>query len=267
VANSTSKSTLESNTEENIRMKLPWNGELHSAAHKKFKETIIIVPFFEAHKTSLLKHIDFLNELGFNVISFNLKKAPRSLSGTFFSSTVEFGIKHIWADQIESILNSIAGDKIVFSFSNPSASAIEAVARRHAADVKGLICDSGPSGNFLSSMNKYYVHNEPISLAPLRWLTSLAMTLAWSPDFKTTIYQDLEKIPDNFKVLSIRGWKDNLISAQDIDKVFEPHAHIDWQRLSLPKAGHLNGLRDFAEDYKEPVASYLKSISTLIDKK
>jgi hypothetical protein len=46
-----------------------------------------------------------------------------------------------------------------------------------------------------------------------------------------------------------------------IDKVFEPHGQIDWQKLSLPQAGHLNGLKDFREEYAPVVAQFLKEIS------
>ena len=86
-----------------------------------------------------------MNELGFDCLIFELLDSIKNSPKHLISSSLQFGLKHVWADQIESILNSIPGDKILFSFSNPSASAIEVVAKRRGHDIKGLVCDSGPS--------------------------------------------------------------------------------------------------------------------------
>lgn len=246
-------------------LSLPFNGELFFAPEKKFNETVVIVPFFGGTKSMVRRHIDFLNRIGYDTVAFTLKNLDyASPKFTLFSANQLLGVKHIWADQVEAILNQIPGNKIVYGFSSPSASAIEAIARRNATDVTGLVCDSGPSACLLSSMYNYFSHYTPIKLIPVRALAALAMTLAWSPQFHSIVHSDLEKLPDDFKVLSIRGWKDNIIPAHDIDKVFEPHLNIDWQRLSLPQSGHLNGLKDFAEEYETPVAEFLKSISTWV---
>lgn len=253
MADSSSKQTLS----------LPFNGELFPAREKKFKETVVLVPFFGGTKAKMRRHVDFVNKLGYDAVAFTLKTVEfNSPKFTVFSSNQLVGIKHIWADQVESTLNAIPGDKILYAFSNPSASAIEAVVRRHATDVKGLVCDSGPSGHLLSSMYSYFTHYDPIKWIPMRACAAAAMTLGWSPQFHSIVHGDLEQLPQGFKILSIRGWKDNIIPAHDIDKVFDPHPNIDWQRLSLPQAGHLNGLKDFAEEYEASVAEFLKSVAT-----
>jgi hypothetical protein len=244
-------------------LSLPFNGELYPAAEKKFNETVVLVPFFGATKSMLRRHADFVNNLGYDAVIFALKSIDVSAPKfTLFSSNRLVGIKHIWADQIEAILNFIPGKKIIFAFSNPSASAIEAIVNRHAADVTGLICDSGPSGNLLSSMYNYFSHHDPIKWIPVRAAAAFAMTIGWSPQFHSIVHDDLKDLPKGFRILSIRGWKDNIIPAHDIDKIFEPHLNIDWQRLSLPQAGHLNGLKDYPEEYENPVAEFLKSISS-----
>ncbi len=245
-----------------MNLHLPSQGEFRQSKCKKFEETLILVPFFGAKKSSLTRHIEFFNDLGYDVVFFDLKKGLKDTQGSVFSSDSGLGFKRIWADQIEGILNSISGSKIVYSFSNPSASAIEAISRRHATDIKGLICDSGPSADLYQSSINYLKHEEPIRLLPLRLAAAFVMALVWSPNYKETVHEDLKNIPEHFKILSIRGWKDHLISAQEIDQVFDPHSQIDWQRLSLPQAGHLNGLRDYKEEYAEPVRLFLKTIST-----
>jgi hypothetical protein len=244
--------------------RLPSEGEFHPANKKKYRETVVMVPFYGAKKSSLKRHIDFVNELGYDCAVFRLKFRLNEFDGTLFSSQSELGVKHIWADQVEGLLNALPGNKIIYAFSNPCASAIEAVSRRHAADITGLVCDSGPASDLFKSMLSYYQYEEPIASFPLRLAKSIAMSLIWSPNFKAAVHADLANLPAGFKILSIRGWKDKIISAQDIDKVFDPFGAIDWQRLSLPQAGHLNGLRDFSEEYIPAVKDFLRSISTAV---
>lgn len=249
---------------ESALKKLPFEGEYISAKNKKYREVVLLVPFFGARKPQMKRHVEFVNELGFDCVIYNLKKRPNSIGESYFSSQSLFGMKHIWADQIEKLLNEISGNKIVFAFSNPSASAIEAISRRNATDIKGLICDSGPSGELWKSILNYFTHEKPIHFLPLRLAATTYSTLTWNLQFLTAVSQDLEKIPSHFRILSIRGWKDKLISPNQIDKIFEPHPHLDWQKLGLPQAGHLNGLRDFRADYEPAVRQFLDSIATQI---
>lgn len=255
MAHSSTEPTLE------VHSKLPFHGEYHKAQNKKFEPVIIIVPFYAANKTSLQRHVEFLNEVGFDVVTFHLMKESRTLSKSIVSSKELIGLKHIWADQIESILNAVPGKKIIFAFSNPSASAFEACVRRNSTDICGIICDSGPTGSILNSMMNYFTYEEPIKFLPFKILASVGISFIWTSDFLNSIKKDLEKIPKDLKILSIRGWKDKIISTSDIDKVFESQKDLNWQKLSLPKAGHLNGLRDFPNEYKPKVIEFLKSIS------
>jgi hypothetical protein len=242
---------------------LPFEGELHQAPKKKFVETILIVPFYGAKKGALQRHVHFLNELGYDVATYSITKESRTLQKSLFSSKEYFGMMHIWSDQVEALLNAIPGKKIVFAFSNPSASAIKAIARRNAADVTGLVCDSGPANNMYDSLINYFTYEEPIHFLPLKILAAAGSRLLWASEISAGVHKDLAALPKDFKILSVRGWKDKLISTHNIDQVFEPHLQIDWQKLSLPQAGHLNGLRDFKNEYQEPIKKFLASISSL----
>lgn len=242
---------------------LSFGGVRYPASSKKFDETILIVPFFGSEKENLKKHWEFFNSLGYDCVIFSLHKGLWKGGPLPVAANGALGIKHAWADQVEQLLNEIPGKKIVFAFSNPSCSAIEAIARRHAVDVKGLACDSGPSGQFWSSMEAYFKHEEPIKFLPLRWAAASVTSLFWSPRLDKEVHEDIEKLPKGFPILSIRGWRDPLIPPEHIDKVFEPHPRIDWRKLSLPEAVHLNGLRDFPDDYKPAVTQFLAEISKL----
>lgn len=245
---------------------LPFNGEFFFSRSKRFEEIIFFVHFFEGNKKQLLRHIKLVNEMGFDAFAFNLQGDHKDLTSIKLpiSSKSGFGLKHIYADQIEALLNLVPGKKIVFSFSNPTASAIEAMARRKCSDTIALVCDSGPSGKFLPSAYNLYKHEYKIKPLPLRLLLTPALSLAWSPFLHKDLNKDLATFPRGFKILSIRGWKDLLIPPDHIDQVFEPHTHLDWAKLSLPEAGHLTGLRDFKSEYAPTLEKFLQSVGTSI---
>ena len=256
MANTKSKSTLEH---------LPFYGEWFLAPKKKYKETILFVPFYGGHKTEMKRHRDFVNQLGYDCVLFHLMNGPKTISRSLFSSQINFGLKHIWCDQIERILTEIPGKKIIYAFSIPSASAIEAIARRKAIDIKGLVCDSGPSNSLWTSTASYFKGNSPLHFFPLRAVVATWVSLIWEPPFVTSLHEDLSKLPKNFRILSVRGWKDKLVSPEMIDATFEPHHQLNWQKMSLPQAGHINGLKKFASDYEPAVSQFLNEISTPID--
>jgi hypothetical protein len=258
----------------------PYAGRLFKARNKKFEETVLFVPFFNGLQRELARHVKFVTDLGYDAVTFDLEKTPvimdfsqglltplkkwPELKDTLklpISSQLKFGMKHVYADQIENMLNLIPGKKIVYAFSNPCGAAIEAIARRQALDIVGLVCDSGPSGKFVDSFVNLAKNDWKINLLPLRLTMAPLLSLAWSPYLHKDIPKDIEKLPKGFKVLSIRGWKDVLIPVDHIDAIFDPHTNIDWRKLSLPEAGHLTGLRDFRSEYAPVVEKFLQEIA------
>lgn len=246
--------------------KISPGAEYAPAPKARFQETVLVVPFHGGKIHQLQRHLDLLNELGFNAVTYDQIEGP-FLVPQFMSSRAGFGFKHVWADRVENLLNAIPGQKIVFAMSNPASGAIEAIARRKAHDVRGLICDSGPTAQFWKSAVNYLTTEEPLPTRPLRYLAAGLSTILWTPDFKNALQDDLKKFRDGFPILSIRGWKDHLIPPQHIDMVFEEHPHLNWQKLSLPEGGHLNGLRDFAKEYTPAVRAFLEKIATPLSKK
>ncbi|MGZ3771258.1 MAG: hypothetical protein ACXVCP_17075 [Bdellovibrio sp.] len=248
------------------KQELPFEGEFFLSKNKKFKEIVFFVHFYEGSKKHILRHIRMVNKLGFDAFAFNLKGHHSDISALKFpiSSKKMFGTKHLYADQIEKLLNLVPGKKIIFSFSNPTAAAIEAMARRKCSDTVALICDSGPSGSFLPSVYKLMTHQYGMKSLPLKMALTPLAGIGWSPFLHRDLHKDLNTFPEGFKILSIRGWKDSLISVHEIDEVFEPHKQLDWIKLSLPRAEHLTGLRDFAESYVPVVENFLAKVATPI---
>lgn len=244
-----------------METEFPDEGEIFKAKYKKFKPLIFFVHFYNGHKKALLRHVRFVNQLGYDAYVFNIQdKMSQHYLVPYSYISHKFGLKHAIADQIEQHLDLLREyeEKVMFAFSNVSGCAIEVMARRPDIFFKGMICDSGPTLEFVKSAYKLYTFSEPIRF---KFVAAPVFAFAWSKDLHKDIPEDLKKLPDGFQVLSIRGWKDKLIAPAGIDKIFEPCKNLVWQKLSLPKAEHLTGLRDFPNEYKPVVEEFLNRVS------
>lgn len=246
-------------------MQYPDEGELFKAAKEKRKSDrlVFFVHFFQGHKKALKRHVELVNELGYDAYVFNLRDSFKEQQFLPYSPiSKKFGMKHALADQIEEHLDLLPQykSKIVFAFSNVAGSAIEVLARRKSPDVVALICDSGPGANFIYSSYKLIEQQFKINFLPLKLIGTPFVMLAWSPTMHKDISLDLQKLGNGFPVLSIRGWKDNLIAPSHIDQIFEPAKNIHWIKLALPEAGHLAGLRDFPDEYRSGLENFLSSL-------
>lgn len=245
-------------------MQYPDEGELFNAAPSQDKKNtqplIFFAHFFQGHKKALKRHVELVNSMGHDAYVFNLKDSLKEHQFVPYSHvSKKFGLKHALADQIEDHLNLLPEykTKIVFSFSNVSGAAIEALARRKTHDVIALICDSGPGASFFYSSFKLIEHQFKVESLPLKVLATPLVMFSWSKSMHKDIPLDLKKLPEGFPVLSIRGWKDKLISPSHIDQIFEPAKNLNWKKLSLPEAGHLVGLRDFPNEYQAGLKNFL----------
>jgi hypothetical protein len=241
----------------------PDEGELFKASKKKSEHLIFFAHFFKGHKKVLRRHIELVNELGYDAYVFNLRDELDDHYFLPYSYVSEkFGMKHALADQIEDHLNLLPEykTKIVYAFSNIGGCAIEAMARRQQQDVIALICDSGPGASFIYSSYKLVQEQYKVKFLPLKVLATPLVMFGWSKDLQKDIPEDLKKLPEGFPVLSIRGWKDKLISPGHIDKIFEPCKNIHWVKLALPDAGHLDGLKLCPSEYKAGVVNFLSTL-------
>lgn len=245
-----------------ILKSLPHNGSWHYAQDQRYEETIVFVHHFGGSPKALRRHVEMVNSLGFNAVTFqnifNELKLPAPLP---ISPKMDFGIFAVWRDQIESVLNTISGKKIVYSFSNLCFSAIAAVGERHASDISGIVCDSGPARDIIRSWwnlvgEKYKIKNFFLKTAMLP-IGYLFIGLS----FKENIPKVLRALPDNLPVLSIRGWQDHLVPYEEIEAFFDQQDHLDLRVLSLPKGGHLDGLKQFPDEYLPAVKEFLEKIS------
>ena len=242
----------------------PDDGELFKSPQKKSEHLIFFAHFYQGHKKVLKRHVELVNELGFDAYVFNLKDDFKEHYGVPYSPiSKKFGMKHALADQIEEHLNlhDQYKTKIIFAFSNIAGCAAEVLARRPHLDCVAMICDSGPGGNFIQSSYRLIGEQFKIKFLPLRLAFTPIFALIWSKDHQKDVALDFQKLPQNFPVLSIRGWKDQLITPRDIDQIFEACPNLRWSKLALPEAGHVNGLKEFPNEYRSGVESFLKNLS------
>lgn len=242
-------------------MKLINQGEIIKSPNKKYSETIVFVPFFFGKKQQMRRHAEFMAEIGYDAVIFNLSyKWYRVVPKMKDSLKLGWGIKHVWTKEISKVLNTIPGDKILFSFSNPSTAALEAMVLRETKDIKAWICDGGPFYDLLKCNWNFFTHAKPQKgLKKLGW--NVYARGIWTIDHEKEIKRDLDKLPKDFPVLSIRGWLDPLVPTSAIEKAFSGHDQIDLEILNLPEGGHLDGLKKFPQIYKPRVTDFLESIS------
>lgn len=213
---------------------------------------VVFVHFYGGHQRVLKRHIQMVNDLGFDAFAFNIP-SQNDLNLKILM-TGRFGLKHIYANMITFYLDQLSGEKILYSFSNPSASAIESITnRRNNKDIKAFICDSGPSGKFMKS-----AWNLAIQQQKNPWLM-MFFSVFWSLFFHQDVNKQLRKWPKGFPVLSIRPLNDTVIPPDHIEEIFKD---INQLRLQVyePRAGHLNALKLNPEEYTDKIKEFLNSI-------
>lgn len=238
----------------------------HYAQKRLFEETIVFVPFFFGKKEQLKKHAEMVTAMGFNCVTFTLSfQLPTVAKKIPYSKKHGWGLKHIWTEEITSVLDSISGNKIIFSFSNPTSSTLEAIAARDASDIKALVCDGGPFYDLWKCNWNFFTYESPFKLIlPAKFGAGVYAYLLWTQNHEKELCRDLKKLPKNFPILSIRGWLDPLVPTSSIEKAFEKHKQLDLEVLNLPEGKHLDGLKNFPEVYTDHVGKFLSQVATKI---
>lgn len=253
-------------------MKYPDKGELFLASKKEDQPSealVFFVHFFNGHKKALKRHVEFVNELGYDAYIFNIKDSPKEYKFIPWSrENKKFGLKHVMSAQIEQHYDQFPQykKKIIYAFSNVSVSAIEMMAKKfkedkahYSKEFLGLICDSGPGVALAKSSYNLLKHEFKMGLAA-RYFSTPIFTLLWGKNHTKDLAKDLDVFPKNFPILTLRGWRDKLISPKYIDQVFAKHKQLRVHKVDLPEAGHINGLRDFPSEYKPPVQFFIDEL-------
>lgn len=261
--------------------------ERSPAKSKKFREVIVFVHHYGGNKHSFSRHIEWVNELGFDAVTFDLpQKNLSQLTRLPIDKEWHLGLRHVWADKIEEVLGSIGDNKFIFSFSYPGVAALEALARRHAIDVRGWIADGGPFKHLMAGIDnmlreealdvvldeqtdgrlKFWLNWSIKKIGIARKLLSEATALAFGlMHYDRDVAVALKSLPDGFPILSLRGNKDALVQPYMIDDFFAgTESHLALQKFLFQHSGHLQGFRTDGEIYRQVVSSFLIERATRI---
>jgi hypothetical protein len=224
-------------------------------------QTVILVPFYDGTKEQLLPHIRMLNQLGFRVLSFDLSMkgwGQFPISQDPRTKKAYIGIKHLWAQRIADVLDEVPGQKILFTLSNPSSCAIEAMSLRKKNDVELMICDGGPFDMMWECGENLLEHYYEVKNFLFRKFLNVSLYWLWSPEHHKSLHETLSKLPNGFPVLSIRAGLDELVPPKAIEAAFAGHSQIQLEVFDLPDCKHLKGLKDHPAEYKKRVEDFLK---------
>jgi pimeloyl-ACP methyl ester carboxylesterase len=221
------------------------------------KPVVVFVHNMYGSYRSFHRHVKMFNEMGYSTVAFDLvhasinKEAPKPV---LVASPLAFMYVK-WTEQITDVLDSIPGQKIVFSFSGPSISALISVSSRK--DIEKCICEGGPFREFWACTYRMFTLEKKITNPIKRWFWTTGACLLWGPFAFRHLTEALGIWNPKLPLLSIRGAEDLIVFPQNIQNVFENQNHINLQIFLIEKGQHLDGLKNFPEEYKKAISSFL----------
>ena len=237
---------------------LPYDGELFLPQEQKFKEIIIFTHHYGGHKKQLRKHIQFVNQIGFRAVAFNLFPQPFSGSWALLKDPCFYisPLQTRWKKQILKISNFFQDEpKIFFAFSF-SCNVISQLIHK-IPHTQAVIFDGGPFAQLIKNPWKYLSYQESISNPLLRALAIIPWNFFcgfYSLKFK--INRSMKKWQKGFPVLSYQATQDKLVPPDTINALLTPHSHLNTQVVSI-FAKHLQGMKVRPEEYQIALKNFL----------
>lgn len=240
-----------------------------SGRPKKFKETIVFTHHYGGSASSVRRHQEFVADLGYDSVAFDYSyNAPASRQWILpLTRNMKLGAKSAWIVELNAVLDSIEGDKIIFSFSFPSCATLHLLAESPRRDVKAWMTDGGPFLETWKCMGNFFKFEKPMLNPMSHFLaTASGYLLMGGPFYKGLMHGWLEKIDANFPILSIRAEKDALVPESAIAAVFAPRSNsqrsdLNLQVLRLLGVEHMQGLKKAPELYSKTVSDFLAKVS------
>ena len=221
---------------------------------------MVFVHHLWGSRHSVKRHCVYLNQLGFDCVSFDLipGDSPKRVRWNPVMRYFYKGLFWMWMKQIREVLDQVHEDKILYSFSGPALSAFLACEKRK--DIKKIICDGGPFADIYKNTSRLVAVELKIRQKILNFLVSVLFVLLMRSVPLKPLYKLLSEWGD-IPIFSIRGCLDSVVSIDSIRKIFEPHKNLNVKILEIPEGKHLDGLKKFPEIYKKELSKFLCSVS------
>lgn len=234
----------------------------HSLAPiKRHSPTVIFVHNMFGSARSPLRHQKWLNELGYNTVSFDLFGAStrtQLLSPKIFKGLYK-GNFYLWKQHIQKVFESVSGPKIIYAFSGPALSALIAAGSR--SDILKVICDGGPFSNIGANTQNLFEHNLNLPFEPVLKSVATLAAKAWGPAALNDLEATLKRWKPSRPILSIRGMKDPICPPETLERALKALPFTP-QILEIPEGVHLDGLKNHADIYQPAVEKFLLSSET-----
>ena len=239
----------------------------HKAHKKKYKPTVVFIHHMWGSHRTTGRHYRYLNDKGFDCVSFDLLLGSSKINYLDYHPLYLYlykGVFYVWTRQIRSILNFIDGQKILYGFSGPALSTFWAAHGRD--DIVKIICDGGPFHKIYQNSRNMFYHEKGIANPLLNSTLSALGTASWGYQPLKKLHKILSNWNTQVPILSIRGVEDPIVKIDSIDQVFRPHKNLPLEILELRHGKHLDGLRDFPDEYGKSLLPFIdKNLTKLGD--
>ncbi len=238
--------------------RLPYNGKVHEPPELKSQVVFILVHHYGGNNRTLHRHIKLVNSMGYKAVSFELEGAHKQkMFIPPISKNFKWGLRHIWADRIEEILNCISGEKIIFTLSNPSYSALDAIYRLKAKNIKAIICDGGPFFDIYKSYWNLFTYAIRYNFL-IRIFQTFFGAIYWNTfNYKQNAKKYIKSFSDDIPLLSIRAEQDMLVAEKSIDKCLSTYNKKLITKIIIPEAAHLMGIKKNKKIYRQSILKFL----------
>ncbi len=243
---------------------LPYNGKVHEPPEKTSPVVFVLVHHYGGNNKTLYRHIKLVNSLGYTAVSFELEGAHnQKLFLPPISKKFKWGLRYMWADRIEEILNLVSGEKVIFTLSNPSFSVLDAVYRINAKDIKAIICDGGPFLDIIRCYLNLFTYAFKYNFF-LRSLQLFFGAIYWNPlNYKAHAKKYIKSFDQKVPLLSIRAENDMLVPVKSIDKCLATYNPELITRVLVKGVGHLMGIKKEKIFYRQCIIDFLRKYELL----
>jgi fermentation-respiration switch protein FrsA (DUF1100 family) len=220
---------------------------------------VVFIHHFGGDATTTRRHVRFVNALGFDALTFSASHNHQHPGHFVFPRTRKgrWGLRHLWAEEILDLVESLDRPFVYYSFSSLSNSVVEAIAHGERKPI-GWICDGGPFVMTWDRLNGYVRHIVGIENQVLRFATTTMSYLSWNSwSLARELKDGLDNFPVHLPVLCFVGEKDPLVPAEMTRAVFKLSARVLPKIVAIPDGAHLDGLKNHREIYAQPLRDFL----------